>query len=102
MPTYFYCYANGVAKFHNHVPDGAIMIDAQSAAARRAEIKKINEANRAGAGFALTPQTWRERLTARCRLAYDNKTLLIPGIPEAADQNEGLAALERFKAWAVK
>lgn len=47
-------------------------------------------------------QLWRDRMTAKLRLAYDGKTMLVPGIPEAADQNEAYEALEKFKAWAVK
>lgn len=37
------------------------------------------------------------QLHAHCRLAYDNKTYLVPGIPEAADQIAGIDALERFR-----
>lgn len=38
-----------------------------------------------------------DALQAHCRLAYDNKTWLVPGIPEAPDQIAGIDALERFR-----
>lgn len=95
--TYFYCYANGVAKFGKKVPDGAIEIDRQTAKQREAEkarMKKIDP--------ILRPLSWKESLMVKCRLSYDGKTALIPGIPEAENQREALNALTKFKAWAVK
>lgn len=95
--TYFYCYASGLAKFGKKVPDGAIEIDRQTAKQREAEkarLKKIDP--------ILRPMTWKESLMVKCRLSYDGKKILIPGVPEAENQKEGLDALLKFKAWAVK
>lgn len=39
---------------------------------------------------------YREEIETWARLAYDNKTLLVPGIPEAKTLNEKLDALTRF------
>ena len=50
----------------------------------------------------LRPLSWKENLMVKCRLGYDGKTILIPGVPEAENQKEGLDALLKFKAWAVK
>lgn len=38
----------------------------------------------------------KEKFETQCRLAYDGKTLLVPGVPEAPDQSAGVAALDRF------
>lgn len=47
------------------------------------------------------PERVRRLMEATARHAYDGKTLLVPGVPEAADDDDALAALERFIAWAV-
>lgn len=39
---------------------------------------------------------YKNAIKAMARLAYDNKTLLVPGIPEAKTLNEKLDALTRF------
>lgn len=39
---------------------------------------------------------------ALARLAYDNRTWLVPGVPEAPDQIAGVDALERFRDRAIK
>lgn len=41
----------------------------------------------------------REFMQAKARHAYDGKTLLVPGVPEAEDQTAGLEALKKFKGW---
>lgn len=38
----------------------------------------------------------RVRVQAWCRLAYDNKTLLCPGVPEAENDDAALEAVQRF------
>lgn len=43
-----------------------------------------------------------DHLAALARLAYDGKTLLVPGIPEAPDQTAGIEALISFQRWVVK
>jgi len=38
----------------------------------------------------------RDRVQARCRLAYDNKTRLCPGVPEAENDDAAFEAAQRF------
>lgn len=42
-------------------------------------------------------QEQRDAFEANCRLAYDNETLLVPGVPEAEDQMSGLDAFMAFR-----
>jgi hypothetical protein len=70
-----YCYASGQIEFGRRVPDGAIQIARGPAAALR------------------------ELIYGTARLAYDNKTWLVPGIPEAPDQKEAGDALGRYMDW---
>lgn len=95
--TFFYCYASGLAKFGKKVPDGAIEIDRQTKSQREAEARRMKKLDP-----ILRPLSWKENLMVKCRLGYDGKTILIPGVPEAENQKEGLDALLKFKAWAVK
>jgi len=71
-----YCYRSGQIEFHygfgRKTPEGAIWI-----------------------GEGRGPQ-FRRKVEGRARLAYDNKTLLVPGIPEANNDAEALKALSRF------
>ena len=39
---------------------------------------------------------YREKIETWARLAYDNKTLLVPGIPEAKSSDDALAAAINF------
>lgn len=39
----------------------------------------------------------RNAIDGNARLAYDNRTRLVPGIPEAADDGAALEALFRFR-----
>ena len=41
-------------------------------------------------------------IEGNARLAYDGRTYLVPGVPEAPSQEAGLAALERFCDWLAK
>jgi hypothetical protein len=41
----------------------------------------------------------KRRIDAVARHAYDGVTLLVPGIPEAENQSDGVDALLRFQAW---
>lgn len=41
----------------------------------------------------------RHRIEAVARHAYDGETLLVPGIPEAVNQADGVEALLRFQKW---
>lgn len=38
----------------------------------------------------------REVVTGLARRAYDNETLLVPGVPEAVDETAGYEAFKRF------
>lgn len=64
-----YCWANGHIEFGRKVPEGAIRFASGPAAVLRRAIEPA------------------------ARLAYDNETLLVPGIPEAADQSTAGDAL---------
>lgn len=70
-----YCFASGHIRFGQAVPAGAIEI----ARGRAGEL--------------------REQITATARLAYDNETLLVPGVPEASDDDEKALALNRYLSW---
>lgn len=41
----------------------------------------------------------RDLVSVRARHAYDGKTLLVPGIPEAQDQSEAFDAMCVFQEW---
>lgn len=66
-----YCWSTGRIDFGYELPEGAIA---------------IAEGDEA---------TVRDEIEVTARLAYDNKTLLVPGVPEAPDQRAGLEALAR-------
>lgn len=71
-----FCYRSGEIDFsRSSVPDGAIPI-----VRSRLGVAKL-----------------RDKVAAKARLAY-NGGLLVPGIPEADDDQAALDALERFKA----
>ncbi|MDO0944630.1 hypothetical protein [Chromohalobacter israelensis] len=71
-----YCFATGEIGTGIATPAGAIEIATGSARDLKTEIEVV------------------------ARLAYDNETLLVPGVPEAADQQEALDALCQFVDWA--
>lgn len=73
--TTAYCWASGLIEFGNVVPDGAIPIIT-------GEDEKI-----------------RSVIEGTARLSHDNENLLVPGVPEAASQREGVLALERYVEW---
>lgn len=73
-----YCFADGRILFGSPLPKGALPI------AR-------------GPG-----QKLREIISAIARHGYEPGVLLVPGIPEAADQVRGLAALEQFTSQLAK
>ena len=66
------CDAAGVVRFGSKIPRGCLPIG------------RFNDQDRAA-------------FTAHCRLAYDNKTWLVPGVPEASDQIAGIDALKKFQ-----
>lgn len=73
-----YCWASGQIELGRRVPDGAIQI------------------------MAGPPKKLRDFVEVRSRHAYDGKTLLVPGIPEAPYQRQGLKALRRWLSWCRK
>lgn len=70
-----YCFASGEIQFGRKVAEGAILIASGPAA------------------------TLRSAIAPAARLAYDNETLLVPGVPEAADQKAAGVALDRWVDW---
>lgn len=75
-----YCYANGVIKFRSAklgLPKGALPI-----------VK--------GPGRII-----RERISSAARHGYNNKTLLVPGVPEADDRTVAVDALVNWVKWCV-
>lgn len=42
-----------------------------------------------------------KKIQAHCRLAYDNVTYLVPGVPEAPDQIKGIEAIIKFRDFLV-
>ncbi|QBH95747.1 host nuclease inhibitor protein [Limnobaculum zhutongyuii] len=67
-----YCFASGVIEFGQRLPNGALPIISGKA------------------------RNVRDLIGVHARHAYDGQTLLVPGIPEAIDQHEGLDALQAF------
>lgn len=75
MATVAYCWASGLIEFGESVPEGAIpMISGDD-------------------------QKVRELMDAVARIDHDNVTLLVPGVPEADDEDAKYAALQRFLDW---
>lgn len=72
---YAFCWANGTIEFGRKITEGALEI-------ARGPAKPL-----------------RKMVGATARLAYDNKTLLVPGIPEAKDQDEACTALLAYLKW---
>lgn len=70
-----YCYRSGQIMFGRSVPKGAIKV-AQGPA-----------------------KALRKMICATARHAYDGKTLLVPGVPEARTEKLAGDALERFIDW---
>lgn len=71
-----YCYRSGQIRFGGRTPRGAILF---------AEATPEGECLLRGIVSVLA------------RHAYDGKTLLVPGVPEAVDAEAALAALHRFQ-----
>lgn len=71
--AYAYCYASGEIEIGARVPDGAVAVGK----GRRRDVERA--------------------VQAAARHGYDGVTLLVPGVPEARDQNEGIQAAMRFR-----
>lgn len=74
MTHFAYSDRNGVIEFDRQVPDGRLPIGSSGDQVRL-----------------------RETVEAIARHAYDGKTLLVPGIPEADSDDQALEALLRFR-----
>lgn len=76
----FYCFAwaSGRIEFGTETPDGALPIYAV-VGANEGDVERL-----------------KENVTVLSRQAYDGETLLVPGIPEAADMNAAYDALIKF------
>ena len=70
-----YCWASGQIEFGPRIPEGTLPI-------ARGPAKKL-----------------RPFIEAVSRHAYDGKTLLVPGVPEAPNQTKALDALHAFLDW---
>lgn len=68
-----FAWRSGIIEFGNRIPDGALPVDHG------------------------TERSVRGRVGVLARHAYDGKTLLIPGVPEAGSDNEAFEAWQRFK-----
>ncbi|PKR53535.1 host nuclease inhibitor protein [Thalassospira marina] len=73
-----FCWRTGKIEFGTSVPEGAMAI-------------------MTGPASEIT-----DEITSKSRLAYDGKTLLVPGIPEAPSAEHAKAALDRFVEWVHK
>ena len=78
-PLVAYCWQGGDIEIGYTCPEGAIIITEQ----RPEELE----------------EEFRSLISARSRHAYDGKTLLVPGIPEADSEEEAFQALLRFRNW---
>ncbi|MEG0010394.1 MAG: hypothetical protein RR721_20155 [Aeromonas sp.] len=76
----FYCFAwaSGRIEFGTETPDGALPIYSV-VGANEGDVERL-----------------KENVTVLSRQAYDGETLLVPGIPEAADMNAAYDALIKF------
>lgn len=79
-PRWAWCYARGPIKFGRVVPPGAIAI----ASGPKRALRQVVE------------------VVARHAKPPDEGQLLVPGVPEAADREQGLAALAAWLEWCAK
>lgn len=75
---YCFAWASGRIEFGTATPDGALPIYAV-VGANEGDVERL-----------------KENVTVLSRQAYDGETLLVPGIPEAADMNAAYDALIKF------
>ena len=73
--TVAYCWRSGQLEFGRVVPEGAVLV------------------------LRGPDRIVREVVEPACRLAYDNKTLLVPGVPEAETDEDALASAMEFIVW---
>lgn len=73
--AYAYCWRGGQIEIGARIPDGAL----PPIRGRRRDVERT--------------------ICARSRHAYDGKTLLVPGVPEAIDDDAALSAWRQFREW---
>ncbi|MBI1262975.1 MAG: host nuclease inhibitor protein [Rhizobiales bacterium] len=78
MTVNAFCWRSGLVEFGVVIPKGARLLACNLDAERRATFE------------------------TKCRLAYDGRTLLVPGVPEAASAFDAEKAVDRFIKWAVE
>lgn len=83
-----YCYASGLIGFGNRVPSGALPI---ASGPEKKLVDFINSVARHGYSTKL--------VKGRPTKIPGTECLLVPGIPEAADESAGYEALKKFCAW---
>jgi len=75
---YAACYASGLIVFGRSVPDGTLPIAKGPA------------------------RTLRPFIETAARHSYDGKELIVPGLPEAPNQQRAMSAFEKWLAWIGK
>lgn len=89
IDCFAYCFADGVLRFGPNTPAGALVVERFAIAVERAKEQHRSK--------PLTTEEWERGLQTLCRRAYDDRTFLIPGIPECGeDQHEAVEALNKF------
>lgn len=90
--TIAYCWRGGEVKFtDDKLPDGALLIS-------NSELYQPRTHTPSGQPIT-DPLPWRDHIEACCRRAYDGQTLLVPGVPEADDENRALECVISFRKW---
>lgn len=78
MSATAYCYRSGQIKVGPRCPEGALPL-------------------------AYGPESrLRKAVSVRARHAYDGKTKLVPGVPEADNEDAAIEAARQFSGWLVK
>jgi hypothetical protein len=91
MDMHAYCYASGLIEFGRKVPDGALPFASGPAKALRSFVEPL-----ARHGYKT------RRVRGRPTKIPGTDCLLVPGIPEAPDQDKALDALHAFMGWIGK
>ena len=86
-----YCFASGQIEFADRIPTGALPI---ASGPRDKLVDWLTGCARHGYDT--------ETVNGRLQKRPGNECLLVPGIPEAPNQNAALDALKRFTLWAAK
>lgn len=87
-----YCYASGLIEFGRKIPDGALPI----ARGRTKKLLREFIAPVARHGYKTKP------INGRPTKIHGTDCLLVPGVPEAENQNSAVDALLAWKLWIKK